>query len=158
MVVEEYRGDKQEITWDGSVEILALSASSQEQLKEHFVEFKTLVDNGLSYEKLSKNGLMYRYNSPDDFGQPKSSFTICTFWMIKSLYLIGKKKQAIEMFEKVLQYSNHLGLFSEDIDFKTKRLLGNFPQAYSHLALIETAINISSGKLTNEEKLLESIH
>jgi len=43
------------------------------------------------------------------------------------------------MFEKLLSYGNHLGLFSEDIEFKTKRLLGNFPQAYSHLALIETA-------------------
>ena len=96
-----------------------------------------------TFKELSKNGLMYRYNSPDDFGEPKSSFTICTFWMIKSLYLIGKKKQAIEMFDQLLQYSNHLGLFSEDIDFETKRLLGNFPQGYSHIALIDTALTIS---------------
>ena len=46
-------------------------------------------------------------------------------------------------FERLLTYSNHLELFSEDLDFKSKRLLGNFPQAYSHLALIETAINLS---------------
>ena len=45
------------------------------------------------------------------------------------------------MFDQLLSYSNHLGLFSEDIDFKSKRLLGNFPQAYSHLALIDTALN-----------------
>jgi len=96
-----------------------------------------------TFEKLSKDGLMYRYNSPDDFGKPKSSFTVCTFWMIKSLYLIGREKQAIEMFEQVLLYSNHLGLFSEDIDFATKRLLGNFPQGYSHIALIDTALTIS---------------
>ncbi|MCJ7582249.1 MAG: glycoside hydrolase family 15 protein [Candidatus Aminicenantes bacterium] len=96
-----------------------------------------------TFEKLSKQGLMYRYNSADDFGRPKSSFTVCTFWMIKSLYLIGREKQAIEMFEQVLQYSNHLGLFSEDIDFKTKRLLGNFPQGYSHIALIDTALTLS---------------
>jgi len=96
-----------------------------------------------TFKELSKNGLMYRYNSPDDFGEPKTSFTICTFWMIKSLYLIGKKKQAIEMFDQLLQYSNHLGLFSEDIDFETKRLLGNFPQGYSHIALIDTALTIS---------------
>jgi GH15 family glucan-1,4-alpha-glucosidase len=50
-----------------------------------------------------------------------------------------------------LCYSNHLGLFSEDLDFETKRLLGNFPQAYSHLALIETAINLSN--TTREEKV-----
>ena len=62
------------------------------------------------------------------------------------------------MFHKLLSYSNHLGLFSEDIDFETKRLLGNFPQAYSHLSVIETAINLSGGKLTEDEKVLEAIH
>lgn len=96
-----------------------------------------------TYKKLAKDGLMFRYNTPDDFGTPKSSFTVCTFWMIKSLYLIGEKQQATEMFDQVLEYSNHLGLFSEDIDFKTKRLLGNFPQGYSHIALIDTALTIS---------------
>ena len=47
------------------------------------------------------------------------------------------------MFDKLLSFSNHLGLFSEDIDFKSKRLLGNFPQAYSHLALIDTVLNFN---------------
>ena len=72
---------------------------------------------------LFHNGLMYRYNVEDDFGQPKSAFTICTFWLIRAF-----------------TYSNHLGLFSEDLDFETKEQLGNFPQAYSHLALINTAL------------------
>jgi GH15 family glucan-1,4-alpha-glucosidase len=63
--------------------------------------------------------------------------------LIKALYKIGEKKEAVILFEQLLSYSNHLGLFSEDIDFKTKRLLGNFPQGYSHLALIETAILLS---------------
>jgi GH15 family glucan-1,4-alpha-glucosidase len=108
--------------------------------------------------QLSKNGLMYRYKNKDDFGEPSSSFTICTFWLINSLYKIGEKDEAIKLFEQLLSYSNHLGLFSEDIDFVTKRLLGNFPQAYSHLALIETAMNISGGKITKDEKILESVH
>jgi len=95
--------------------------------------------------ELCEDGLMYRYKNTDDFGKPSSSFTICTFWLIDSLYKIGEKKKAKEMFDQLLSYSNHLGLFSEDIDFKTKRLLGNFPQAYSHLALIETAANFSKG-------------
>ncbi len=90
-------------------------------------------------EQLCHNGLMYRYKNRDDFGLPSSSFTICTFWMIQALFKIGEEDEAHRIFEKLLSYSNHLGLFSEDIDFKTKRLLGNFPQAYSHLALIETA-------------------
>lgn len=93
--------------------------------------------------ELSKDGLLYRYKNKDDFGEPSSSFTICTFWYINSLFKIGEEKEAKRHFEEMLTYANHLGLFSEDIDFKTKRLLGNFPQAYSHLALIETAINIA---------------
>ncbi|SHF90638.1 Glucoamylase (glucan-1,4-alpha-glucosidase), GH15 family [Mariniphaga anaerophila] len=95
-------------------------------------------------KELSRNGLMYRYKNRDDFGLPTSSFTICTFWLIQALYKIGEQKQARELFEQLLTYSNHLGLFSEDIDFESKRLLGNFPQAYSHLALIETAMLFST--------------
>lgn len=97
-----------------------------------------------SYKRLCVDGLMYRYRDPDDFGRPKSSFTVCTFWMIKSLYRIGEVKLAKKMFDRLLSYSNHLGLFSEDLDFKTHRLLGNFPQGYSHIALIDTAITLSS--------------
>lgn len=104
---------------------------------------------------LSNDGLLYRYKNKDDFGLPSSSFTICTFWFINSLYKIGEEEKAKAMFDKLLSYSNHLGLFSEDIDFKTKRLLGNFPQAYSHLALIETAINLSN--VTTDEKVKSSI-
>lgn len=96
-----------------------------------------------TYKQLSKNGLMFRYNSADDFGMPESSFTVCTFWMIKSLYMIGEEEKALKMFDKLLSYSNHLGLFSEDLDFKTKRQLGNFPQGYSHIALIDTALTLS---------------
>lgn len=96
-----------------------------------------------TYKQLCVDGLMYRYRNPDDFGIPKSSFTVCTFWMIKSLYRIGQKETAVKLFENLLACSNHLGLFSEDMDFKTKRLLGNFPQGYSHLALIDTALTLS---------------
>ena len=93
--------------------------------------------------ELSRNGLMYRYRNRDDFGLPTSSFTICTFWLIQALYRIGQHDEARELYDQLLSYSNHLGLFSEDIDFESKRLLGNFPQAYSHLALIETAMLFS---------------
>ncbi|SKB83515.1 Glucoamylase (glucan-1,4-alpha-glucosidase), GH15 family [Salegentibacter holothuriorum] len=105
--------------------------------------------------ELCKDGLMYRYKNKDDFGEPTSSFTICTFWLIDSLFKIGEKKKAKKMFDQLLSYSNHLGLFSEDIDFETKRLLGNFPQAYSHLALIETAANFSIGTSSEESWLSE---
>lgn len=91
-------------------------------------------------ERLCVNGLMYRYRNDDDFGKPESSFTLCSFWMISALYKIGLKEKAFAMFENLLSRSNHLNLFSEDIDFSSGRLLGNFPQAYSHLAFIDTAV------------------
>ncbi len=105
--------------------------------------------------ELCNDGLLYRYKNKDDFGLPSSSFTICTFWFINSLYKIGERKEAVKLFEKLLSYSNHLGLFSEDIDFASKRLLGNFPQAYSHLALIETAITMAS--VTDEEVIMDAL-
>ena len=90
------------------------------------------------------DGLLFRYKNNDDFGEPKSSFTVCTFWYINSLFKIGEEKKAKNLFDQLLSNSNHMGLFSEDLDFKTKKMLGNFPQAYSHLALIETAMNFNS--------------
>ena len=100
------------------------------------------------YRKLMYKGLMFRYNNVDDFGIPSSAFTICTFWMVRALYVTGRQAEALTLFETLLSYSNHLGLFSEDLDFDTKSQLGNFPQAYSHLALINTAM------LFGEEKRL----
>jgi len=94
-------------------------------------------------QDLCRDGLLYRYTNKDDFGKPSSSFTICTFWFINSLFKIGEKEKALEHFERLLKHGNHLGLFSEDIDFESKRLLGNFPQGYSHLALVECAVNFS---------------
>jgi len=93
-------------------------------------------------ERLCVDGLAYRYRDADDFGLPETAFTVCTFWLIRALYRIGRKDQAYQMFENLLANANHVGLFSEGIDFKTRRLLGNFPQGYSHLALIDTAMTL----------------
>ncbi len=101
-------------------------------------------------EVLYEDGLMYRYINQDDFGLPSSSFTICTFWLIQALFKIGLKEEAQYIFNNLLACGNHVGLFSEDIDFKTKRLLGNFPQAYSHLALINTATLFSEEKIVSK--------
>ena len=103
--------------------------------EERFIFTVNAIERELAFD-----GLLYRYKNKDDFGLPSSSFTVCTFWFIKSLIKIGEFQKAKKYFENLLNYSNHLGLFSEDIDFKSKRLLGNFPQAYSHLALIDTAL------------------
>ena len=119
---------------------------------ERYIQTVEAIRNELEYK-----GLMFRYKNKDDFGTPKSAFTICSFWLTNSLYKIGRKKEAIEKFRTLMNYSNHLGLFSEDLDFETKRMLGNFPQAYSHLALIETAINISNGIITEEEEIRDHL-
>lgn len=92
---------------------------------------------------LYHKGLMYRYTVHDDFGVPASAFTICTFWLIRALYVTGAQAEARSIFERILTYSNHVGLFSEDMDFDTKVLLGNLPQAYSHLAVVNTALLFS---------------
>ncbi|MEL6712483.1 MAG: glycoside hydrolase family 15 protein, partial [Planctomycetota bacterium] len=97
-----------------------------------------------SLEKLSRDGLMYRYRNHDDFGEPNSAFTVCTFWMVKALASIGRRRDARKLFEELLASANPHGLFGEDLDFETRRHLGNFPQAYSHLALIDCAHALSS--------------
>lgn len=99
---------------------------------------------------LYHNGLMYRYVNSDDFGKPSSSFTICTFWLIQALFRTGMKDEAKDVFDNLLKSGNHLGLYSEDLDFSTRRLLGNFPQAYSFLALINTAVMFSEEKFISK--------
>jgi len=91
---------------------------------------------------LTRNGLVYRYRNPDDFGQPSSTFTICSFWYAEALALVGRLEEAIEVFEHLLSFANPVGLFSEDIDPETGNLLGNFPQAYTHVGLIHAAMTI----------------
>jgi alpha,alpha-trehalase len=109
---------------------------------QKYIKTVKAVRNALFY-----NGLVYRYINHDDFGKPASSFTICTFWLIQALFKTGMKEDARIIFENLLSCGNHLNLFSEGIEFSTKRLLGNFPQAYSHLALINTATMFSAEKV-----------
>lgn len=106
-------------------------------------------------EELCHDGLMFRYKNDDDFGTPTSSFTVCSFWMVKALWQIGETEEAEAMFNRLLGYSNRLGLFSEDLDFKTKELLGNFPQGYSHLALIDCALTMGGKKAEFSPRVFE---
>ncbi len=97
-----------------------------------------------SEKLLMKNGLVFRYTNEDDFGIPHNAFTICTFWLIDALSLAGEAKKATQYFENILKYGNHLGLFSEDIDPQTGVQTGNFPQGYTHVAIINTAMKLNS--------------
>jgi GH15 family glucan-1,4-alpha-glucosidase len=96
-----------------------------------------------AYERLLvENGLMLRYRHPDDFGDTTSAFSICSFWWVEALAMMGEVENAMSLFNRLLGHANPLGLFSEDIDPHTGRLLGNFPQAYTHVGLIHSAITI----------------
>ena len=97
-----------------------------------------------SYDKILRVGRgVYRYRTPDDFGTPRTTFTVCAFWMADALWGAGRKSEARDLFSSVIRHANHLGLLSEDMDPETGELWGNFPQTYSHVGLINTAMRIS---------------
>jgi GH15 family glucan-1,4-alpha-glucosidase len=93
--------------------------------------------------ELSVNGLLCRYGATDD-GLPvgEASFTLCNFWLVDNLVLTGQLARARELFERLLSLANDVGLLSEEIDPQTGFQLGNFPQAFSHMALINSAIQL----------------
>jgi GH15 family glucan-1,4-alpha-glucosidase len=88
-------------------------------------------------------GLLRRYTSPDDFGTPRAAFTVCTFWLVEALAILGRTDEARELFERLLSLHNGLGLYSEDILPDSLEQSGNFPQTYSHVGLINAAFRLS---------------
>jgi GH15 family glucan-1,4-alpha-glucosidase len=94
--------------------------------------------------ELVSDSLVYRYNaeaSPDGLLGDEGTFSICSFWYVEALARAGRLDEARLAFEKMLTYANHLGLYSEEIG-PTGEQLGNFPQAFTHLALISAAFNL----------------
>jgi glucoamylase len=87
-------------------------------------------------------GLFYRYVHPDDFGKPEATFLVCAFWYVDALACVGRVDDAIKTLDGILKYSNHLGIFSEDVGLDGSQW-GNFPQTYSHVGLINSAFRIS---------------
>jgi GH15 family glucan-1,4-alpha-glucosidase len=95
-------------------------------------------------ENLSSNGLIYRYRSVDDgLIGPEGSFGICNFWMAEVFAQAGRLGQAKHYFEQILKHESSVGLWSEEIDPATGEYLGNYPQAFTHIGLINAAIAIS---------------
>ncbi len=97
----------------------------------------------LARELSVKGHLMHRYKHHDGIGDTHATFTVCGFWYVEALARLGHIDEAQEAFEQLLDYANHVGLLSEDVDPTTGRLLGNFPQTYSHVGLINAAFAIS---------------
>jgi GH15 family glucan-1,4-alpha-glucosidase len=97
-------------------------------------------------ERLTSHGLVYRYLTDDGLPGGEATFALCSFWMVDNLCLQGRVEEARELFERITGYANDLGLLAEEIDPVTGELLGNYPQGFSHLALIRSAINISKAE------------
>lgn len=92
---------------------------------------------------LGRGPHMMRYEAADDFGMPKTAFNVCAFWRVDALSRVGRREQAREIFESLLNTRNHLGLMSEDTDAATGEAWGNFPQTYSMVGIINGAVRLS---------------
>ena len=91
---------------------------------------------------LVEDSLVYRYKDDDGMGGTEGAFTMCSFWYVECLARSGDLEQARYIFEKMLGYANHLGLYAEELGPSGEHL-GNFPQAFTHLALISAAYNLN---------------
>lgn len=107
-------------------------------------------------ETLAHNGLVYRYRGNDGFPGGEGTFTLCTLWLVDALTLSGRVDEARSTFENVLSYANDVGLLSEELDPKKKALLGNFPQGFTHLAIIGAAVNLENAARHGEEREAET--
>jgi GH15 family glucan-1,4-alpha-glucosidase len=96
-------------------------------------------------EELSVDGLVLRYRTDqtdDGLAGAEGTFTICSFWLVSALVEIGETERARQLCEKLLSYASPLGLYAEELDPRSGRHLGNFPQAFTHLALINAVIHV----------------
>jgi GH15 family glucan-1,4-alpha-glucosidase len=106
-------------------------------------------------QQLSIDGFVHRYRTvPDVDGLPpgEATFLLCSFWLADNLHLLGRHDDARRLFERLLSIRNDVGLLSEGYDTSQKRLAGNFPQAFSHVGLINTAMNLSARQAPAQER------
>ena len=96
-------------------------------------------------DELTEDGLVLRYRveeTDDGLSGEEGTFTICSFWLVSALCEVGELVRARELCEKLLSYASPLGLYAEEIDARSGRHLGNFPQAFTHLALINALMHV----------------
>ncbi len=105
------------------------------------------VESGLRDER----GLLYRYRGGDGFDVPEGTFLLCTFWLAHALAVTGQVERSREVLERAAGYATGLGLFSEQVDEATGELLGNFPQAFSHLGLVTAAQALADAEADAEK-------
>ena len=104
-------------------------------------------------DELTEDGFVLRYRTDetdDGLSGEEGTFLICSFWLVSALAIVGERQRARDLMERLLRIASPLGLYAEEFDVETGRHLGNFPQAFSHLALIEAA-----GRIILAERLEE---
>ena len=103
-----------------------------------------------------EHGLLYRYRAPDGLEGEEGTFLLCTFWFAQAQAMAGRVEQAKETFSRAVAFANDLGLLAEEVEPKTRELLGNFPQAFSHIGLVNAAWAISEAeRLIRESKVAQ---
>jgi GH15 family glucan-1,4-alpha-glucosidase len=104
-------------------------------------------------DELTENGFVLRYKTDetdDGMSGKEGTFLICSFWLVSGLAIVGEEQRARDLMERLLRISSPLGIYAEEFDVETGRHLGNVPQAFSHLALIEAA-----GRIILSERIAE---
>ncbi|HEX2497148.1 MAG TPA: glycoside hydrolase family 15 protein, partial [Gaiellaceae bacterium] len=104
-------------------------------------------------DELTEDGFVLRYRTgetDDGLSGKEGTFLICSFWLVSGLAIVGDLQRARDLMERLLRISSPLGLYAEEFDAATGRHLGNFPQAFSHLALMEAAARIIVPELMEE--------
>jgi len=105
---------------------------------------------------LSGGGLVRRYSTSetdDGLKDGEGLFIACSFWLVDALYAAGQVRDATDLFERLLLLRNDVGLLSEEWDSAAQRQLGNFPQAFSHFALIISALQLHSGRAARSDSM-----
>jgi len=97
-----------------------------------------------------ERGLVYRYRAHDGLAGEEGTFLLCTFWLAHALALAGEIERARTTFELAISYVNDVGLLAEEVDTTTGELLGNFPQAFSHIGLVNAAWAITQAEAEAE--------
>jgi GH15 family glucan-1,4-alpha-glucosidase len=155
-------------------DILAHGVSERGVLRQHYdteeLDASTLLAVGFGFlpaddprlrntvraiaEELTENGFVLRYkvdSTDDGLSGKEGTFLICSFWLVSALATIGELAEARDLMERLLRVASPLGLYAEELDAGSGHFLGNFPQAFSHLALIEAAARIIVRELLSEE-------
>ena len=110
-------------------------------------------------DELTVDGLVLRYRveeTDDGLSGEEGAFTICSFWLVSALCEIGEVDRARDLCERLLSFSSPLGLYAEEIDTRSGRHLGNFPQAFTHLALINAVMHVIRAEEEQEAQLFQT--